>query len=198
LGISEGEIAISLIPASRQQELKLLMPAIFAAARLIQAKLPDVRFWIPLARDEYREAIERAITEYGINATLVTENPDLAICAADAAITKCGTVSLELALLNIPQVVIYRVGKGTAWIAKHIMRLSLSYISPTNLVEMKPIVPELIQDDANPDRIATETLELILNPDRRQQMLDGYQEMRAALGEANVCDRVADEILSRL
>jgi lipid-A-disaccharide synthase len=198
LGIATDEIAIALIPASRKQELVLLMPSIFTAAKTIQDRLPHVKFWIPLSRIEYKEAIEAAIAEYQLNATLVTENPDRAICAADVAITKSGTVSLELALLNIPQVVIYRVGKVTGWIAKNVLRLTLPYISPTNLVEMKPIVTELVQDRATPDAIVSETLELLLNPERRQKMLDDYHQMRVALGDANVCDRVADEILARL
>jgi lipid-A-disaccharide synthase len=198
LGIQDEEIAVALIPASRKQELKFLLPPMFAAARKIQEKLPNVRFWIPLSREAYRESIEREINNYNLTATLVTENTDRVLCAADLAITKCGTVSLELALLNVPQVVIYRVGKGTAWIAKNILKFSIPFMSPTNLVEMKPIVPELLQDEANPDRIAQESLELILNSNRRQQMLDDYAQMRHALGEPGVCDRVAQEIFDRM
>jgi lipid-A-disaccharide synthase len=196
LGINNDEIAIALIPASRKQELKYLLPAIFGAAQKIQAKLPNVRFWIPLSREAFQADIETAIRSYQINATLVTQNADLVLSAADLAITKCGTVSLELALLNIPQVVIYRVSRVTAWIAKNVFKFSIPYISPPNLVEMKSIVPELMQDDANPDRIATESLELIFNQQRRDRMLADYNQMRTALGDTGVCDLVAAEILA--
>ncbi len=198
LEIADDEIAIALIPASRQQELKYLLPAIFAAAQQIQAQLPHVRFWIPLSRSGFQTEIERAIATYQLNATLVTDRADLALAAADLAITKCGTVSLELALLNVPQVVIYRVSQTTAWLAKHVLKFSIPYMSPTNLVEMKKIVPELLQDDANPERIAAESLELILNHTRREQMLADYAQMRLALGEPGVCERVAQQILSKL
>jgi lipid-A-disaccharide synthase len=198
LGISNDEIAVALIPASRKQELKYLLPSIFQAARQIQDKLPNVRFWIPLSRDIFREAIEREITAHQISATLVTENPDCVLAAADLAITKCGTVSLELALLNIPQVVIYRVSKVTAWLAKNVVKFSIPFMSPTNLVEMQPIVPELLQDEATADRIAAESLELILNAERRDRMLSDYRQMRQALGEPGVCDRVAQAILARI
>jgi lipid-A-disaccharide synthase len=198
LGISNDEIAIALIPASRKQELKYLLPYIFQAARQIQDKLPNVRFWIPLSRDIFRETIEREIVAHQISATLVTEAPDRVLAAADLAITKCGTVSLELALLNIPQVVIYRVGNITAWLAKNIVKFSIPFMSPTNLVEMQPIVPELLQDEATADRIATESLELILNTERRDRMLSDYHQMRQALGEPGVCDRVAQAILDRM
>ena len=198
LGIADDEIAIALIPASRRQELKYLLPAIFGAAQQLQAKLPNVRFWIPLSRDEFRSEIESAIDSYQIKATLVTQNADLVLSAADLAITKCGTVSLELALLNIPQVVIYRVSRVTAWLAKNVFKFAIPYISPPNLVEMKSIVPELIQDNANPDRITAASLELILNPECRDRMLADYRQMRMALGESGVCDRVAAEILAKL
>jgi lipid-A-disaccharide synthase len=198
LGIGNDEIAVALIPASRQQELKYLLPYIFQAARQIQDRLPNVRFWIPLSRDIFKEAIEQEIIAYQISATLVTEDPDRVLAAADLAITKCGTVSLELALLNIPQVVIYRVGKITAWLAKNIVKFSIPYMSPTNLVEMQPIVPELLQDEATADRIAAESLELILNTERRDRMLSDYHQMRQALGEPGVCDRVAQAILAKI
>ncbi len=198
LGISSDDIAVALIPASRQQELKYLLPCIFQAARQIQDKLPQVRFWIPLSRDIFRSTIEQEIAAYQLNATLVTEQPDLVLAAADLAITKCGTVSLELALLNIPQVVIYRVSKITAWLAKNVVKFSIPFMSPTNLVEMKPIVPELLQDEATADRIAAESLELILNSERRERMLADYREMRQALGEPDVCDRVAQAILAKI
>jgi lipid-A-disaccharide synthase len=197
LAISDREIAIALIPASRQQELTYILPVIFEAARQIQDRLPDVRFWIPLARPDFVAEIESQIKAYQINATLVTENADLVLSAVDLAITKCGTVSLELALLNIPQVVVYRVSKVTAWIAKNIVKFSIPYMSPTNLVEMKPIVPELLQDEATPDRIASESLELILNPERRDRMLADYAQMRSALGDTGVCDRVAQAIFAK-
>ncbi len=196
LGITDDEIAIALIPASRKQELKYLLPAIFEAAQKLQAKLPNVRFWIPLSRDAFQADIETAIDSYQLNAILVTKNADLVLAAADLAITKCGTVSLELALLNIPQVVIYRVSRVTAWLAKNVFKFSIPYISPPNLVEMKSIVPELMQDEANPDRIASESLELIFNQEHRDRMLANYSQMRSALGETGVCDRVAAEILA--
>jgi lipid-A-disaccharide synthase len=198
LGIKDADIAVALIPASRQQELTYILPAIFAAARQIQDRLPLVRFWVPLARPDFVDEIERQIEAYQLNATLVTEHADLVLSAADLAITKCGTVSLELALLNIPQVVVYRVSKVTAWIAKNVVKFAIPYMSPTNLVEMKPIVTELLQDEATPDRIASESLELLLDPERRERMLSDYGQMRAALGDPGVCDRVAQAILAKL
>jgi lipid-A-disaccharide synthase len=198
LGITADEIAIALIPASRKQELKYLVPSIFAAAQQIQAQLPNVRFWIPLSRDAFKAELEREIKAHGIKATLVTENTDHVLCAADLAIAKSGTVNLELALLSIPQVVIYRFSKTTAWLGRNIFKVEVPFMSPPNLVEMKSIVPELLQEEASPDRIAKESLELILNQERRAQMLADYRHMQTAVGEPGVCDRVAQAVFAKL
>lgn len=210
LRISPDQLAIVLLPASRQQEIKFLLPIICKAAQIIQAKIPEVRFWIPLALEKYRQPIEQAIQDYGLQATVIsdyagtqTDDPAQsvtlqAIAAADLAIAKSGTVNLETALLNVPQVVLYKVDQLTAWILKHIMKFSISFMSPPNLVAMKAIVPEFMQDQATPENIAQESLEILLNPQRRQTVLSDYQAMRQALGEPGVCDRAAGEILKLL
>lgn len=198
LSIAPNQTAIVLLPASRQQELKYLMPVMFEAAQQLQAKLPKAHFWIPLALEKYRPAIAAAIAKYKLRATLLDSNQGQttlqAIAAADLAITKSGTVNLEMALLNVPQVVLYRVNPITAWIATSVLKFSIPFMSPPNLVEMKPIVPELLQDQATPENIIKEALDL-LQPERRQKMLTDYREMQHAIGAPGVCDRAAEEIL---
>lgn len=202
LGIPPEQTAIALMPASRRQEIKYILPAMFQAAQQIQAQLPEVHFWIPLSLEIYRAAIERAIKAYGLRATLVTSSQAISsqtvIAAADLAITKSGTANLEIALLNVPQVVMYRVNAITAWIAEHVLKFSPEFVSPPNLVMMQAIVPELLQHQATPDRIAQEALALLLDPEHRQTMLDHYQEMCRRLGEPGVCDRTAQNILRYL
>ncbi len=198
LGISPEQIAIALLPASRHQELKYLLPVIFAAAQTIQTKLPEVHYWIPLSLEIYRQPIEQAIKRYGLRATVVSGQQKEVFAAADFAITKSGTVNLELALLNVPQVVAYRLNPITVWIAQKILKGSIPFASPPNLVLMKPIVPEFLQEQATPENITQAVMELLLNPERRQQTLRDYQEMRQCLGEVGVCDRAAQEILQML
>jgi lipid-A-disaccharide synthase len=198
LGISPEQIAIALLPASRRQELKYLLPVIFQAAQTIQAKLPEVHFWIPLSLEAFRKPIEAAIKRYGLQATVVSGQQKEIFAASDFAITKSGTVNLELALLNVPQVVVYRLHPITAWIARKILKGSIPFASPANLVVMKPIVPEFLQEQATPENITQAAMELLLNPDSRQQTLADYQEMRQCLGELGVCDRAAGEILQML
>ncbi|NJS12718.1 MAG: lipid-A-disaccharide synthase [Microcoleus sp. CSU_2_2] len=198
LGIAPEQVSIALIPASRHQELKYLMPVIFEAAKIIQDRVPEVHFWIPLSREEYRSSIEGAIEKYGLRATLLDDRNLEILAASDLAIAKSGTVNLELALLDIPQVVAYRVSRITAWIARHLLKFSIPFMSPPNLVQMKPIVPELLQDEATAENIVAHSLELLHNVDRRQQTLAEYREMRESLGEVGVCDRAALEIIKQL
>jgi lipid-A-disaccharide synthase len=195
LGIEPDQIAIALLPASRQQELKYLLPVICQAAQQLQAQLPQVHFWIPISLASYRNTIETVVKRYQLQATLLEGKTLEAIAAADLAITKSGTVNLEIALLDVPQVVVYRVHPLTMWIARQLLNFSIPFMSPPNLVVMKPIVPELLQETATPERIAQESLALLQNPEIYQQTLASYQEMRTCLGEVGVCDRAAREIL---
>jgi len=197
LNIPPEQTAIALIPASRRQELKYLLPPMFQAAKQIQAQLPNVHFWIPLALETYRQHIEKEIKRYGLSATIVSGQTTEAIAASDLAITKSGTVNLEIALLNVPQVVIYRVSRLTFALAR-LFKFSIPFMSPPNLVEMKPIVPELLQDLATSENIVKESLELLQNPSRRQETIAAYAQMRVSLGEVGVCDRAAQEILQLL
>lgn len=197
LGISENEVAIALLPASRYQEIKYVLPVIFQAAQQIQAKISNVKFWIPLSLEVYRNAIEREIKKYDLRATLITDRTQEVLAAADLAITKSGTVNLEIALLEVPQVVVYRVNPITAWIARTILKFSIPFMSPPNLVQMKGIVPELLQEQASPENIAREALDL-LDATKRNQIIADYREMRQALGQVGVCDRAAKEILLML
>ncbi|WP_210437122.1 lipid-A-disaccharide synthase [Oxynema aestuarii] len=188
--------AIVLLPASRIQEIRYLLPPLFEAARRIQAALPEVRFYVPLSLGTYREAIEGAIARYGLQATVVDrEDTPWAIACADLALTKSGTVNLEIALAGVPQVVLYRVSPLTAWIARHLLRFSIPFMSPPNLVLMKSVVPELLQEEATPENIAREGLQLLRDRETREAMFADYARMKEALGEVGVCDRAAKFLL---
>lgn len=194
LEIADDAISIALLPASRPQELKYLLPVMFETAQALQEKLPQAHFWIPLSLEIYRDKIEKAIQKYGLRATVISNHQKEVLAAADLAITKCGTVNLELALLNVPQVVLYRLHAFTYWVAMKVLKVTFPFASPVNLVAMKEIIPEFIQDRATPANLTSAAMELLLNPERKQQLMANYQEMHALLGEVGVCDRAAKEI----
>ncbi len=198
LGIAPEEMAIALVPASRHQELKYLLPIIFRAAQNLQTQFPAATFWIPLSLEVYRQPIAQAIQNYGIRAKIISHPQKDILAAVDLAITKSGTVNLELALLNVPQVVVYRLHPVTVWIARHLLKGSIPFASPVNLVVMREIVPELLQEKATSENITQASGDILRNPSRQHQILQDYQEMRQCLGDTGVGDRAAKEILQML
>ena len=200
LGIDGQTKAIALLPASRRQEIKYLLPVMFAAAKQIQDSLSnDVEFLIPLSNPIYRPDIAEAIAAFGLQGKIL-EGTDKknGIAAADLAITKSGTVNLEIALLNVPQVVIYRLNPITAWILGTLLKFSIPFMSPTNLVLMKSIVPELLQDEVTSENIVRESRPLLQDSEKRQQVLLDYEKMCQALGKIGAVDRAARSILEIL
>ena len=196
LSIKKEQLIVTLLPASRQQELKYLLPVICQAAQKIQTKLSNIHFLLPVSLAGYREEISRVVEEYNLSVTLLDGTKTLeAIAAADLAITKSGTVNLEVALLNIPQVVIYRVHPFTAWVARKILRFDIPLMSPPNLIVEREIVPELKQEAVTTDNITDRALMLLKDETKRQQILTDYQQMRSLLGETGVGDRAAREII---
>ncbi|MBA3922802.1 MAG: lipid-A-disaccharide synthase, partial [Nostocaceae cyanobacterium] len=131
-------------------------------------------------------------------ATLVSGQQAVVMAAADLAIAKSGTVNLELALLNVPQVVLYKLSPFTAWIGQTLLKSTIAFASPVNLVVMREIVPEFIQALATPENITVAALDILLNDSTKAQMLTDYEEMRSSLGEVGVCDRAAASIFRAL
>ncbi|MFG6100707.1 lipid-A-disaccharide synthase [Leptolyngbyaceae cyanobacterium CCMR0082] len=197
LGVGGSDCVVTLLPASRPQELTYVLPIMLTAAQQIQTQIPQIKFLIPLAREAFRSRLEAALKEYGLKGQVVAQQEQaLAIAAADLAIAKSGTANLEIALMEVPQVVMYRLNRLTAWVAEFVLKFSVTYVSPVNLVNMEPIVPEFVQWDAKPDTISQMALNLLNNPDQRQKMVEGYRTMRKHLGSVGVCDRAANEILA--
>ena len=197
LGIQEEEKLIVLLPASRRQELKYLLPVMCEATQQLKKQLPSAKFYLPVSLPEYRSQIEETLKQYNLDINLYSGETLEILAAADLAITKSGTVNLELALLKIPQVVIYKVNALTIWIARKILRFSIPFMSPVNLVPMREIVPELLQEKASVENIVNLSWDLLSNPERKQQLQADYQELIATLepNTDSICDRVAQEIL---
>lgn len=197
LKIAQDAQIVTLMPASRKQELRYIMPVMFEAAAYIQAKQPKVRFLIPVSLPDFRDEILEMAETYELNARLLNKvDGQRAIAAADLVINKSGTANLEVALMNVPQVVMYRLSNLTGIVAKLIVKTE--FVSPVNLMENQPIVPELLQWDATPESVSQVALALLTDEDKRQKMLAGYAQMRKAMGEVGVCSRAANEILDML
>ena len=197
LGLTPDEPMVALLPASRRQELRYLLPILLDTAQAIYDRLPQTKFYLPLSQAAFGPIVADMLKPYGMPVQVVTQSTET-IAAADLAITKSGTVNLELALQAIPQVVFYRVSRPTAWIARQLLNFSIPFMSPPNLVLMEEIVPELLQEEATADRLTQEALQLLGDTPQRQTMLAGYDRLRQALGEPGVCDRAAKVIFDAL
>ena len=204
LGLKQDAPVLLLMPASRRQELRFMLPHIVKAAAQLQQLDPSLQVVVPAGLPGFETQLSLQLTQAGVRATIIpaadSDRLKAALCAAaDVAIAKSGTVNLELALRGVPQVVVYRVSRATAFVARHILRFSVPHISPVNLVLGERLVPELLQEDLRAKTIVAEALPL-LDPagPGRLGMLAGYDRLRLELGEPGVTQRAACAILNQV
>ena len=200
LGIAEDEPLLLLLPASRKQELRWLLPPLAEAAARLQKLCPKLKVIATAAQTGFEQPLRDVIDEFGLQATVLSSDDSdrlrPTICAAaDLALTKSGTVNLELALRGVPQVVAYKVSRFTALMARRLLRFQVDHISPVNLVLGERLVPELLQEELEVDKLVEEALPLLRNEQARNTMLSGYGRLRALLGEPGVTQRAAALIL---
>ena len=204
LGLKQDDPVLLLMPASRRQELRFMLPHIVEAAAQLQQLDPSLQVVVPAGLPGFETQLALQLTQAGVRATIIpaadSDRLKPALCAAaDVAIAKSGTVNLELALRGVPQVVVYRVSRATAFLARHILRFSVPHISPVNLVLGERLVPELLQEDLRAKTIVAQALPL-LDPSGpgRLGMLAGYDRLRLELGEPGVTQRAACAILDQV
>ena len=203
LGLGPDERLLLLLPASRSQELRYLLPPLAAAAAELQRRCPGLRVMAPAGQAAFEPVLATLLAEAGVTAEVVpAADADrlrpLLCAAADLALNKSGTVNLELALRGVPQVVGYRVSRPTAWVAEHLLKFQVDHISPVNLVLGERLVPELLQDELTAEAIVAEALPLLQSSVARARMTEGYERLRTALGEPGVTRRAAAAILDGL
>lgn len=176
---------LGLFPGSRMQEVRRLLPAFLDAARAIRSRCPDVAIHVARARD----LPVSAYPELG-EATLI--EAEAAIRLADAAITKSGTITLQLALAGVPMVVGYRVNRLTYLLARRLV--SVDHIALVNLVAGRRVVPEFIQHEVSADRLVGEALPLLdAEAPERARQIEELAAVVGRLGEPGAADRVAEE-----
>jgi lipid-A-disaccharide synthase len=190
------EPLVAVLPGSRSAELRQHLPVLREACIRIHNAEPRTQFVVAAAPGGSDAA--RATLREGWPATLslrvVTDQTYDALAASDAAIVSSGTATVETALLDVPMVVVYRVTPLTALLAKPLVRTK--FFSMVNLIAEKRAVPELIQSDFSPDRVAAEILALLRTPSLRDAMRSDLAEVRRRLGPPGAVDRAADAILN--
>jgi len=198
LGVQAGEPVILLTPASRTQEMKYILPDLFRGMALLKERFGKIHYWLPVANEKFKDTF---IQEAALNKLDITFLPSRSydyLAAADLVVGKSGTANLEQALLNVPQIVLYRLSNATYWFMKYVIHLNIPFASPVNLVTMESIVPEFLQKGTDPENIANQSYDLLTNDARRTEMRTGYARMRRSLGEPGVLNRAATHILKLL
>lgn len=202
--IDPESLCIGLLPGSRKKEIASLLPILLQTAGRLQKlkqKQQKMVFLLPLASTVSEEEIrENGLDEFGgeLDFRIIKENRHDMMAACDAAVVVSGTVTLELALLDTPMVVIYKLSPSTYRIARLLVNKDLQHYSLVNLVGGKEIVPELIQDEVNPERIETELSAILFDQKRRDVMLQGLEAVRLRMGKAGASEKAAELALSLL
>ena len=201
LNLRPDQNILLLMPASRPQELKYILPTFMLAARKLQQKYPSLIVYIPSCRKVFDDRFRNAFRKYQVKGKVISQKDDARLkpyiySLTKIALCKSGTVNMELALHGIPQIVGYRVSRVTAFIAKKILNFQVRFISPVNLLLKKSVIPEFVQKNFNERKIFYKACRLIDLASEKVKINKGYALLKKELGEEGVVDRAAKEINS--
>jgi lipid-A-disaccharide synthase len=188
-GLKEDSVTVGLLPGSRDTEIARLLPVMMNAAEILIKKLPGLQFVLPLAETLDEAYVAEVIQSSSVPVRIVRHQTLEAIGCSDIVIVASGTATLETALLGKPMVIVYKVSAISYHIGKRIVQVE--HIGLANIIAGRTIIPELIQDDANPERIATEVLHILHDEGRMHRMKQDLEEVRRKLGEPGAADRAA-------
>lgn len=193
LGVPRDARVVALMPGSRRDELRFCLGVHLATALEIFARDPKVHFVLPVApsleRSWVEAKIEEALPRSELPLVVRSGGAVDALLACDVALVKPGTSTLEAALLGRPAVVAARASRVTAAIVRRL--LLVDSLAMPNLIAGREIVPEFLQEDANPGDIARALLELLEGPARERQM-EALEAVRDALGGGGAARRTAE------
>ncbi len=159
LGVAPEDRIVALLPGSRGGEISYIGKSFLEAARWLYQHDSGIRFLLPYVNEARKAQLDALISEHAADLpiTLIAGQSRQVMAASDVVVLASGTATLEAMLLKRPMVVAYRVSKITHYIMKRLLKAP--FISLPNLLANQPLVPELIQDDAQPALIGTKVLE---------------------------------------
>jgi lipid-A-disaccharide synthase len=189
LGLNPQRRVVGLFPGSRKSVLKRLLPVVLESAALLKARMPELQFVLPLASSLRASDLEAELTRSGLEVALISGRNHQVMSACDAAISVSGTVIMELALVGVPTVLIYKVSPLTYQIGKRV--INVPHIGICNIVAQKRLIKELIQHEANADAIAREVDALLNDAAYAAQMRAGLAGVREKLGSGGALKRLA-------
>ncbi len=209
-GLDPSRKTVGLLPGSRRGELKRLMPVLLESAALLRQRFPDLQLLLPLASSLNPQDLAawlEPVPEQGENRYISRQNGSLQIVVieqhgydvmqcCDAIITASGTATLEVALMNIPMVIVYKISPLTYAIARRM--ISIPHVGLVNIVAGEPIAPEFIQHAARAGKIAAATARFLEDADHAQGTRKKLANIRQRLGKPGGSENVARLALEML
>lgn len=195
-GLEPGRPTVGILPGSRINEVNSMLSDLLEASQKIKSGIQDVQFILPVADSLDPDYIQKKLVGYSVNVkTVVGENYDVMNCC-DCLLTASGSVTLEAGILGCPMVIVYKLNPMTLWFARKL--ITVDHFGLINIVAGDRIVPELLQEEANPENIAREALQYLKNPAYAKQIRDRLLAVRSQLGEPGVAQRTAQRICNDL
>tara|TARA_B100000945_G_scaffold53156_1_gene38561 strand:- start:759 stop:1937 length:1179 start_codon:yes stop_codon:yes gene_type:complete len=203
LKLRANQNVLLVMPASRPQELRYILPTFMKAAKELQKKYPNLIVYILSCRSIFDEKFKKALKKYEVKGKVISQEDNSELkpyiySLTTLALCKSGTVNMELALYGIPQVVGYRVSRVTAFIAKKILNFKVRFISPVNLLVKKLIIPEFVQKNFDEKKIFDKACKLLDRTSEKIKIKKGYDLLKRELGEEGVVERAAKEIINSI
>ncbi len=195
-GLAASQGIVALLPGSRPGEIAHNLPVMLRACEILERDAAGQLQFVLAVAPGMRAQQLAPYRKAGIAVRQVAGATYDVLAAADVGMVSSGTATVEAALIGTPMVVVYRVSGLTAFFARPLVRTP--FYSMPNLIAGRRIVPELIQADFTPERVAQETQRLLDSAEAREKMKRELAEMRSKLGPGGAIERAADIIAAML
>ncbi|MBN1848381.1 MAG: lipid-A-disaccharide synthase [Deltaproteobacteria bacterium] len=189
LGLKKQYPIIGLLPGSRNEEVSGLLPLMIDAIDILSPHYRNIQCILPLASTISPDLIQRILQKSSIPVTVSQKNIYGILSVCDIALVTSGTATLETAVMNVPMVIIYKVSPISYWIGKRVIQVP--HVGLPNLVAGKMIVPELIQAEVTPHRIAQETQDILNDDQRKTHIIEQLQMVTEKLGTGGASEKTA-------
>lgn len=189
-GILPEDVVLALMPGSRNSELKYHLEPQLETARLLLKKHPRLKVAMFVAPNFTKEDVQARLGGLDFPLILIKDEPFSMIDLADVVLCASGTATLMVGLLEKPMVVMYKMNRLTARLAKMFVKAT-KHFGLINLVLDERAVPELFQEQADPPHLVEELEPLILNPERRKRVQERLRPAKHRLGSTGATERVA-------
>jgi len=180
---------VGLLPGSRKEEIRSLLPCMIEAAEIIKERYPDIRCFLPLAETVDPAFVESFLSEAPVEIHVTRGDIYDTLRACHVAFVASGTATLETAIMGVPMVIVYKVSRISYWVGKMIIKVP--HIGLVNLVAGEEIVPELIQGGVTAERVALEALKLLEDRGVRADTIKKLAAVRQRLGGRGASERTA-------